>query len=86
MAEKTMKEAFDDWEKQADKLVEETKKVGSAASKEFDKQLKILQDEGAKLFDSIKRGDVDEPLRKELEKRYNNIKDKLKRAWEELNK
>jgi predicted nuclease with TOPRIM domain len=86
MSDKTMKETLDDWEKQADKLVKETKKVGSATSKEIDKQLQVLQDEGAKLFDSIKRGDVEGPQRIELEKRYNEVKDKLKRAWEELNK
>jgi len=85
MAEKTMKEALDDWEKEANKLIDETKKVGATASKKFDKQLKTLQDDGAKLIDSLKEED-DEKLRKDLEKRYNVIKDKLTRAWNELKK
>ena len=85
MAEKTMKEALDDWEKEANKLIEETKKVSTTASKKLDKQLKTLQDEGAKLIDSLKKED-DEKLRKDLEKRYNIIKDKLTRAWDELKK
>ena len=85
MAEKTMKEALDDWEKEANKLIEETKKVSTTASKKLDKQLKTLQDEGAKLIDSLKKED-DEKLRKDLEKRYNIIKDKLTRAWNELKK
>jgi DNA anti-recombination protein RmuC len=85
MAEKTMKEALDDWEKEANKLIEETKKVSTTASKNLDKQLKTLQDEGAKLIDSLKKED-DEKLRKDLEKRYNIIKDKLTRAWNELKK
>ena len=85
MAEKTMKEALDDWEKEANKLIEETKKVGSTASKNLDKQLKTLQDEGSKLVNSLKEED-DEKLRNDLEKRYNIIKDKLTRAWNELKK
>ena len=56
MAENTLKKAVDDWEKEADRLIDEPKKVSSTASKEFDKQLKTLQDEGTKLVESIRRG------------------------------
>jgi hypothetical protein len=88
MSEKTLKEAVDDWEREANKLIEETRKVGSLASKDLEKQIKAAQDEGAKLIDSIKDGlgDADFELRKELENRYNTIQIKLTRAWEELNK
>ena len=88
MTENTLKKAVDDWEKEANKLIEETKKVGATASKDIDKQLKTLQDQGAKLFESIKRsgGNTDDELRRDLEKRYNTIKDKLTRAWNELKK
>jgi len=87
MSEKTLKEAVDDWEREANKLIEETRKVESLASKELKKQIKAAQVEGAKLIDSIKDGlgDVDFGLRKELENRLNTIQDKLTRAWEELN-
>jgi len=87
MSEKTLKEAVDDWEREANKLIEETRKVGSLASKDLEKQIKAAQDEGAKLIDSIKLGlgDADYELRKELENRYNTIQYKLTWAWEELN-
>ena len=87
MSEKTLREAVDDWEREANKLIEETRKVESLASKELEKQIKAAQDEGAKLIDSIKDGlgDADFGLRKELENRLNTIQDKLTRAWEELN-
>jgi hypothetical protein len=87
MSEKTLKEAVDDWEREANKLIEETRKVESLASKELKKQIKVAQVEGAKLIDSIKDGlgDADFGLRKELENRLNTIQDKLTRAWEELN-
>jgi hypothetical protein len=88
MSEKTLKEAVDNWEKDANKLIEETKEVGSLASKDLDKQIKAAQVEGAKLVDSIKDGlgDADFELRKELENRLSDIQSKLLRAWEELNK
>jgi len=87
MSEKTLREAVDDWERKANKLIEETRKVESLASMELEKQIKAAQDEGAKLIDSIKDGlgDADFGLRKELENRLNTIQDKLTRAWEELN-
>ncbi len=87
MADKTMKEALDDWEKQANKLAEETKKVGATASEDLKKRIKTLQDEGTKLLDSMKREkNTDEKLRLDLERRYNVTRDKLRRAWEELKK
>jgi len=86
MSEKTLKEAVDDWEREANKLIEETRKVESLASKDLEKRIKAAQDEGAKIIDSIKigLGDADYELRKELENRYNTIEYKLTRAWEEL--
>ena len=86
MSEKTLKVAVDDWEREANKLIEETKKVESLASKDLVKRIKAAQDEGAKIIDSIKigLGDADYELRKELENRYNTIEYKLTRAWEEL--
>ena len=85
MADKTMKEALDDWEKEANKLIEETKKVGATASKELDKQVKTLQGKGVKLIDALKE-ENDVKLRKDLEKRYDTVKDKLTRAWNEMKK
>ena len=86
MSEKTLKEAVDDWEREANKLIEETRKVESLASKDLEKRIKAAQDEGAKIIDSIKigLGDADYELRKELENRYDTIEYKLTRAWEEL--
>ena len=83
-----MKEALDDWEKAANEFIDETRKVGTTASNKLEMQLKSLQDEGVKLFDSFKQGreGANEKLRRDLEKRYNVSKDKLRRAWEELNK
>ncbi len=88
MTDKTMKEAIDDWERAANEFINETKKVGATASKKLEQQLKALQDEGAKLVDSYKHEgeDADEKLGRDLERRYNVIKDKLRRTWEELNK
>jgi len=86
MSEKTLKVAVDDWEREANKLIEETRKVESLASKDLKKRIKAAQDEGAKIIDSIKigLGDADYELRKELENRYDTIEYKLTRAWEEL--
>ena len=86
MSEKTLKEAVDDWEREANILIEETRKVESLASKDLKKRIKAAQDEGAKIIDSIKigLGDADYELRKELENRYDTIEYKLTRAWEEL--
>jgi hypothetical protein len=83
-----LKVAVDNWEKEANKLVEETKKVREVASKDLDKRIKAAQLEGEKLIDSIKigLGDADYELRKQLEDRYNTAQYKLTRAWEELNK
>ncbi len=81
-----LKKQLTTW-REANKFIEETRKVGSLASKDLEKQIKAAQDEGAKLIDSIKDGlgDADFELRKELENRYNTIQIKLTRAWEELN-
>jgi dipeptidase len=88
MSEKTLKQAVDNWEKDANKLLEETREVGSLASKDLEKQIKATQVEGAKLIDSIKDGlgDADYKLGKELESRLIALQSKLTRAWEELNK
>ncbi len=86
MSEDNLKKAIDDWETEANKFVQETKKVGATASKELDKQLKMIQDEGAKLIESIKKGDPDDKLRLDMERRYNIARDKLTRAWKELQK
>jgi len=88
MSEKTLKQAVDNWEKDANKLLEETREVGSLASKDLEKQIKAAQVEGAKLIDSIKDGlgDADYKLGKELESRLIALQSKLTRAWEELNK
>jgi hypothetical protein len=88
MSEKKLRDAVDDWERDANKLVEATREVGSLASKDLEKQIKATQVEGAKLIDSIKDGlgDANYELRKELENRLNTIQSKLTRAWEELNK
>jgi hypothetical protein len=88
MSGRTLKIAVDDWERDANKLIEETREVGSLVSKDLEKQIKVAQVEGAKLIDSIKDGlgDADFELRKELENRLNDIQSKLTRAWDELNK
>jgi hypothetical protein len=88
MSEKTLRVAVDDWEREANKLIEQTREVGSLASKDLEKQIKATQVEGTKLIDSIKDGlgDADYGLRKELENRLDTIQSKLMRAWEELNK
>ena len=88
MSEKTLRVAVDDWEREANKLIEQTREVGSLASKDLEKQIKATQVEGTKLIDSIKDGlgDADYGLRKELENRLDTVQSKLTRAWEELNK
>ncbi len=82
--DKTLREALDDWEKSVDRLIEETKKVGATASKELGKHVEKVQTEGEKLRTSIGKGEADEKIRVELEKRYHTAKDKLNRAWKEL--
>ncbi len=84
MTDKSMKEALDDWEKEANKFIEETKKVGATASKKLGEQRNKLREEGDKLFDSFKKKEKSVDI--QLEKRYNVTKDKLSRAWEELKK
>jgi hypothetical protein len=88
MSEVTLKEAVDSWEKEANKLIEESKKVRDVASKDLDKRIKKAQVDGEKLIDSIKigLGDADYELRKQLEDRYTTAQYKLTRAWEELKK
>ena len=88
MSEKTLRVAVDDWEREANKLIEQTREVGSLASKDLEKQIKATQMEGTKLIDSIKDGlgDANYGLRKELENRLDTVQSKLMRAWEELNK
>ncbi len=84
--DKSWNEALDDWEKEAAKLADETKKLGKSTSKELDKQIKSLQDRGDKLIDSIKKGDSEDKIKLDLERRYNVTRDKLRRAVNELKK
>ena len=86
MSEDNLRKAIDDWEKEAEKLVQETRKVGASTSKELDKQVKKLQDDGAKLMETIRKGDPDSKLKMDIERRYNVARDKLARAWKELQK
>jgi hypothetical protein len=85
MTGKTLKEDLDDWEKEVNKLIEETKKAGVTASKNLENKLKEVHNEGAKLIDSIK-SENDEKLKNDFNKRYIATKDKLTRAWNELKK
>jgi vacuolar-type H+-ATPase subunit H len=88
MAENKMKEAFDEWEKATEKLIEETRKAGAKTSKDLEKQFKDLEVEGEKMIKSFQTegNNFTDKTRADLEKRFNMGIDKLKRAWDELMK
>ncbi len=86
-----LREAVNNWEKEADQLVKETMKVGEAASEDLRKQLSQALIEVQKLLKSIREESTkpDEQLKKaldDLEVRTKEVQDKLNRAWNELKK
>jgi hypothetical protein len=90
MSEK-LKEAVNNWEKEADRLVKETMKAEAAASKDLEKRIAQSRAEGEKLIKSLgeESKKADKQLRKaldDLEIRSKTIEDKLNRAWNELKK
>ena len=79
------------WEKEVDSFIEELKKGTKKASKELDKQLTKLQDEGKVIARDLKGEDetVSEKMRDALDKLGDKLveaQNKLTRAWEELKK
>ncbi len=90
MSEK-LKEAVNNWEKEADRLVKETMKAESAASKDLEKRITQSRSEGEKLIKNLgeESKKADKQLRKaleDLEVRSKTIQDKLNRAWTEMKK
>ena len=88
MAEDKMKEAFDEWEKATEKLIEEAKKAGAKTSKSLEQQFKDLEAEGEKMIKSFQKEGwkATDKTRADFEKRFKTSRDKLKRAWDELMK
>ena len=89
--EQEWKETVDNWEMEVNKFLEELKKGGKEASKELDKQLTKIQDEGRAIARDIKREDetVSEKMRDALHDIGDKLvetQNKLTRAWEELQK
>jgi polyhydroxyalkanoate synthesis regulator phasin len=81
----------DNWEKGVNEFIEEIKRGGKKASKELDKQLTKLQDEGRAIARDLKGEDetVAEKMRDALDDlgdRLVEIQNKLTRAWDELKK
>ncbi len=85
------KDAVDAWEKEVNEFIEALKKGSRKASKEFDKQLSRLQEEGRDIARDLKGEDetaknkIRDALN-ELDERLDEIQDKLTRAWDELKK
>jgi histidinol dehydrogenase len=89
--EQEWNETVDNWEKEVDEFIEEIKKGGKKASKELDKQLTKIQDEGRAIARDLKGEDetVSEKMRDALNKfgdKLVELQNKLTRAWDELNK
>jgi SMC interacting uncharacterized protein involved in chromosome segregation len=90
MSEK-LRESVTNWEKEVDRLIKETMKVGAAASEDLEKRLSQSRSEGDKLMKSIgdESKEADKQLKKvldDLESRSKIVQDKLSRAWNELSK
>ena len=90
-SEQEWNETVDNWEKEVNEFIEEVKKGGRKASKELDKQLTKIQDEGRVISRDLKGENetVSERMRDALDElgdRLVNLENKLTRAWEELQK
>ena len=53
MSENRLREEIDKWEREANKFINETREAGKKASKDFEKQFKVIQDEGKKIMNSV---------------------------------
>ena len=89
--EQEWNETVDNWEEEVNEFIEEIKKGGKKASKELDKQLTKIQDEGRAIARDLKGEDetVSEKMRDAMNKfgdKLVELQNKLTRAWDELNK
>ncbi len=84
-------ETIGKWEEEVNEFLEELKKGGKEASKELDRQLTKIQDEGRAIARDLKGEDatVSEKMRDALHDLGDKLveaQNKLTRAWEELHK
>ena len=73
--EQEWNETVDSWEKEVNNFIEEIKKGGKKASKELDKQLTKIQDEGRAIARDLKG--EDETVSEKMRDALNKLGDKL---------